>query len=185
VLGCLDSGDYFHSLLKYGVPQRNHPRSSRPEHHRGRVRIGRVQLTLYNVGEQHGHTAVLIIQGIQNSVSPPKAVERRLVRRLRAAAPGETVSVRAQGVHPHPPTRLVAIRGTAKRAMPGNTPAEQILYKTRKNKHYSDAVVNPGPFPRGTMCPQIHKWIFGATVFYVQYAVLFLSSSIRTATLIG
>jgi hypothetical protein len=53
-------------LLKYGVPHRNHTRSDRAEHRRRRVRIGRVQLTLYKIGQQHGHTAVLMIQGTQN-----------------------------------------------------------------------------------------------------------------------
>jgi hypothetical protein len=33
------------------------------------VRIGRVQLALYQIGQQHGHTAVLLIQGTQNSVT--------------------------------------------------------------------------------------------------------------------
>jgi hypothetical protein len=37
-------------------------------HHTRRVRIGQAQLALYKIGQQHGRTAVLIIQGIQHSV---------------------------------------------------------------------------------------------------------------------
>jgi hypothetical protein len=52
-------------VLKYGVPHRNHTRSGGPEHRRRRVRIGQVQLALCNICQEHGHTAVRIIQGIQ------------------------------------------------------------------------------------------------------------------------
>jgi hypothetical protein len=37
----------------------------RPEHHRGRVRFGLVQLTLYKIGQLDGHTAALIIRELK------------------------------------------------------------------------------------------------------------------------
>jgi hypothetical protein len=47
--------------------RRSTQESGRPGHRRRQVRIGRAQLALYRTGWQHGHTAVLIIQRIQNS----------------------------------------------------------------------------------------------------------------------
>jgi hypothetical protein len=52
-------------LLKYGVTYRNQTSNGGPGHRRKRVRFGRLRLALNKIGYLDGHTAVLIIQGIQ------------------------------------------------------------------------------------------------------------------------